>query len=155
MQYEELTPALLREWGQSVEGLSDAHLEYENSRRLGYALRGDDGKLKAIGGVKWLDGSEKTQWPGVHLFGWFAARGRSIWVHRMAVYVLAALAAAGERTVWAVPDPDIPSAERWLGRLGFAPRGDGVWQRDVDGDCIDCAASRGPDFTGPSAGFGR
>lgn len=131
MRYEDLTGAHLREWGRDVDHLTDADLEYEAGRRFGYALRGDDGQLKAIGGVKWLDGREEQDRPGVHLIAWFEGRDRSIWVHRMAIYLLSALAAAGERVVWAIPDPTIPGAERWMERLGFSPRGDGVWQRGV------------------------
>ena len=137
MRYEELTAARLREWGRDVEGLSDAELEQEDRQRMGYALRGADGALQAIGGVRWLAEHEKKWGPDVHLLGWFEGRGRSIWVHRMAIYVLSALAAAGERVVWAIPDPTIPNAEEWLRRLGFTPRGDGVWRRELDSDCND------------------
>ena len=123
MIYEELSAAHLREWGRDVDDLTDADLEYENGKRLGYALRGADGKLIAIGGVRWLSPHEREHGPDVHLIAWFEARGRSIWVHRTAVYLISALAAAGERIVWAIPDPTIPDAETWLKRLGFAPRG--------------------------------
>ncbi len=132
MIYEPLSEAILREWGRDID--DDTDVAHEDRQRLGYALRGDDGELKAIGGVRWMKPHERTHGPDVHLLGWFESRDRSIWVHRMALYVLGALAAAGERVVWAIPDPTIPEAENWLRRLGFSPRGDGVWRRDLDSD---------------------
>lgn len=132
MTYEELTPSHLREWGRDVETLNDDDLVGEHRQRLGYALRDETGALIAIGGVRWMARHEREYGPEVDLLGWVELRdGRSKWVHRMTVEVIAALAAAGERALWAVPDPTIPRAQAWLERLGFVACENGAWRRDL------------------------
>jgi hypothetical protein len=75
-----------------------------------------DGAVIAIGGAAHLpDGSLLAF---AHLTG--EARRRKVWLHRQAKRVLATLAARRRRIV-ATASPDVPAAERWLKRLGFAP----------------------------------
>lgn len=152
LHYEELSVAVLREWG--IEP-GDPDPDEMIADGAGYALRGEDGVLLAIGGVRLVSVETIARQPddeyrplAAHLaarfepyqhiaVGWFRARferlgdgpgARSWWVHRIARLFLAALARAGQTEVWAIADPTVPRAEAWLARLGFAPLEHGVWR---------------------------
>lgn len=131
MILEDLTGATFREWGGVEEGVTDEQLDAELAWRWGYVLRDASGALAAIGGVRWFSAGACEHGPEITCLAWFEARCCSIWVHRQARFFLSALVAAGQRDVWAIPDPTIPKAQAWLKRLGFQPHENGVWRLGV------------------------
>lgn len=127
--YEPLNWRHLREFpGGAWDKLSDARLRF--LPMIGYAIRNEDGRLVAAGGVVWF---------GRHAEGVFALTedfradsNRSRWVHRAAVEVLG-LAHRIAPVIHARVDDNIPSARRWMERLGFKPSEDGgeYWEHGV------------------------
>jgi N-acetylglutamate synthase-like GNAT family acetyltransferase len=107
--------------------------QYEVS---GYALRDDDGRLQACGGLWFLNGmAVATFWARP---GW-QPKPR---VHRLAIRIVHAAMRAGVTEIWAEEDSRVPSARKWLERFGFERAGhatDGlpVWRLDLDGRSRD------------------
>lgn len=102
--------------------------EYEAA---GYALRDEDGRLQAMGGIWFI---------GDMAWGTFWSRGeaRPLRVHRLAIKVLQAAVQAGVTEVWAEEDTRVPNARKWLERFGFERAGDAtdglpVWRLSLDG----------------------
>ena len=97
---------------------------------VGYALRGDDGRLKCLGGIWFIEG---------HAWATFASDGAPPpSVHRIAIRLVQTVREAGVKVIWAELDASIPKARKWLERFGFVHHSDTldgieVWRLDLDG----------------------
>lgn len=97
---------------------------------VGYALRGDDGKLICLGGIWFIDGNA---------WATFGSNGSPPpHVHRTGARILKSVAEAGVRVVWAELDESKPKARKWLERFGFvhhsySPEGIPIWRLELDG----------------------
>jgi N-acetylglutamate synthase-like GNAT family acetyltransferase len=129
-----------------LEALTSEHfVEIGMGRRdyevSGYALRDDDGRLQACGGLWFInDTAVATFWSRP---GWQPP----LRVHRLAIRIVHAAMQAGVSEIWAEEDSRAPNARKWLERFGFERAGhatDGlpVWRLDLDG------RSRDDDFAG-------
>jgi len=105
----------------------------------GFALRDDDGKLLAMGGLWFIDDRAVAT---------FWSRGPSpLRVHRLAIKIVQAAVHAGVTEIWAEEDARVPNARKWLERFGFERVGqaeDGLplWRLDLDGGPRDVFCRR-------------
>lgn len=121
MTVEVLAHSHLVEWGYPVVP----------DEMVGFAMRGDDGKLCALAAVCYVAKPADPKLPG----GWWAnfdSKGPvSPLAHRYAIKVRDALRDAGVRVIYAIADPDIPTAPKWLSRLGLSPWHEDVWRIEL------------------------
>jgi hypothetical protein len=100
---------------------------FKGDRDLGpsvKALVGEvDGNLIALGGLAYSAGKVVA-----FLDLKPEARKYKKSMHRAALQVMQMARAGGHRYVYASADPEEPSAERWLARLGFDQVGDGKFR---------------------------
>lgn len=127
--YEPLSWQHLREFpGGAWDQLNDAQLRF--LPMIGYAVRAADGRLVGAGGVIWFGRRAEGMFAITEEFR--ADLNRSRWVHRAALEVLS-LAHRIAPVIHARVDEKIPSARRWMQRLGFSPPADGgeYWEHVV------------------------
>jgi len=128
----------------TTEALTGEHfVEIGMGRRhyevAGYALRDDDGRLQAMGGLWFIeDRAVATFW----------SKGPpKPRVHRLALKIVDAARRAGVTEIWAEEDTRVAGARKWLERFGFERAGqaeDGVplWRLALDGGPRDNDSSR-------------
>lgn len=108
-RYVPLTQAHLDAWGA----------EFTADDMAGLALEDDDGRVLALGGVRWVDGRAWCHFDSVP--------AASPFVHRAALHIVSAVLSAGETTLYAHCDETRPRSRAWLERFGFVETEGGVW----------------------------
>lgn len=104
--------------------LEQAHLDawgadFDAEHMVGLTLIDDDGRILALGGVRWCEGKAWCHFDSV--------ADTSPFVHRAAVRIASAVFSAGETTLYATCDEARPRARAWLERFGFREQDGGVW----------------------------
>jgi hypothetical protein len=119
----------------SLEDLTSDHFrefyaDFVPKDIVGYALRGDDGKIICLGGIWFIEG---VAWATFGSVGTPPPH-----VHRTGARILKSVKEAGVKVVWAELDESKPNARKWLERFGFehhsySSDGIPIWRLELDG----------------------
>lgn len=124
MNVEDFEPRHFEEWQGEPAG-------FDLEMTVGYTLRDKAGYIYSLMMVFLHPGGEFPEREG-QVWGCFDSHQPvPLIAHKYALKIKDVLRDAGIKEVFALPDMDVPHAEKWLHRLGFRPDEGSVWRLDL------------------------